>query len=158
MRNNKVECDVFYYKGNYLLEQPKETKVYNRCFVDGVGLVAYCKKRSIIIELICTLIIVLNIVSLCIYPILNTKVYIPEYFNYYDGKLYTNIVSDESNKNNLFIYVLGNKYIVEPGDRLYSISTDEVLDTIKVNVKSSFLLFSQNKVCEVPVHTLYEED
>lgn len=155
---NKVECDVFYYKGNYLIEQPRETKIYNRLYINGIGLVAYCKRRSLLIEIICILIIILNIINLIVYPALSTKVYIPEHFNYYDGKLYTNIVSDETNKNRIILYILGSKYIVEPGDRVYSINTNQVYDSVDVTIKSSFLLFNQDKVCTIPVHTLYQED
>ena len=155
---NKVECDVFYYKGNYLIEQPRETKIYNRLYINGIGLVAYCKRRSLLIEIICILIIILNIINLIVYPALSTKVYIPEHFNYYDGKLYTNIVSDETNKNRIILYVLGSKYIIEPGDRVYSINTNQVYDSVDVTIKSSFLLFNQDKVCTIPVHTLYQED
>ena len=158
MMKNKVECDVFYYKGNYLIEQPRETKIYNRLYINGIGLVAYCKRRSLLIEIICILIIILNIINLIVYPALSTKVYIPEHFNYYDGKLYTNIVSDETNKNRVILYVLGSKYIVEPGDRVYSINTNQVYDSVDVTIKSSFLLFNQDKVCTIPVHTLYQED
>lgn len=158
MRRNKVECDVFYYKGNYLIEQPQETKIYNRLYIDGIGLVAYCKRRSLLIEIICILIIILNIFNLIVYPALSTKVYIPEHFNYYDGKLYTNIVSDETNKNHITLYILGKKYLIEPGDRVYSIDTNQVYDSVDVTIKSSFLLFSQDKVCTIPVHTLYQED
>ena len=158
MMKNKVECDVFYYKGNYLIEQPRETKIYNRLYINGIGLVAYCKRRSLLIEIMCILIIILNIINLIVYPALSTKVYIPEHFNYYDGKLYTNIVSDETNKNRVILYVLGSKYIVEPGDRVYSINTNQVYDSVDVTIKSSFLLFNQDKVCTIPVHTLYQED
>ena len=158
MMKNKVECDVFYYKGNYLIEQPRETRIYNRLYINGIGLVAYCKRRSLLIEIICILIIILNIINLIVYPALSTKVYIPEHFNYYDGKLYTNIVSDETNKNRVILYVLGSKYIIEPGDRVYSINTNQVYDSVDVTIKSSFLLFNQDKVCTIPVHTLYQED
>lgn len=158
MMKNKVECDVFYYKGNYLIEQPRETKIYNRLYINGIGLVAYCKRRSLLIEIICILIIILNIINLIVYPALSTKVYIPEHFNYYDGKLYTNIVSDETNKNRIILYILGSKYIIEPGDRVYSINTNQVYDSVDVTIKSSFLLFNQDKVCTIPVHTLYQED
>lgn len=158
MMKNKVECDVFYYKGNYLIEQPRETKIYNRLYINGIGLVAYCKRRSLLIEIICILIIILNIINLIVYPALSTKVYIPEHFNYYDGKLYTNIVSDETNKNRIILYILGSKYIIEPGDRVYSINTNQVYDSVDITIKSSFLLFNQDKVCTIPVHTLYQED
>lgn len=158
MMKNKVECDVFYYKGNYLIEQPQETKIYNRLYINGIGLVAYCKRRSLLIEIICILIIILNIINLIVYPALSTKVYIPEHFNYYDGKLYTNIVSDETNKNRIILYILGSKYIIEPGDRVYSINTNQVYDSVDVTIESSFLLFNQDKVYTIPVHTLYQED
>ena len=137
MMKNKVECDVFYYKGNYLIEQPRETKIYNRLYINGIGLVAYCKRRSLLIEIICILIIILNIINLIVYPALSTKVYIPEHFNYYDGKLYTNIVSDETNKNRVILYVLGSKYIIEPGDRVYSINTNQLI------LYFYFILYSQ---------------
>lgn len=158
MGRNKVECDVFYYKGNYLIEQPQETKIYNRLYIDGIGLVAYCKRRSLLIEIICIFIIIVNIFNLIVYPTLSTKVYIPEHFNYYDGKLYTNIVSDEANKNQITLNILGTKYLIEPGDRVYSIDTNQVYDSVDVTIKSSFLLFSQDKVCTIPVRTLYQED
>jgi hypothetical protein len=158
MRKNKVECDVFYYKGSYLIEQPQETKIYNRRYVDDIGLVAYCKKRSLLIEIICTLVILLNVFSLIVYPTLSTRIYIPEYINCYDGKLYTNIVSDENNKNRVTLDILGTKYVVEPGDRVYSISTDKVYDSVDISIKSSFLLFSQNKLYTVPVNNLYQEE
>ena len=155
MRKNKVECDVFYYKGNYLIEQPAETKVYNRQYIEGVGLVAYCKRKTVYIEILCVIIIIVNTLSLMFYPAMQSTVYVPESFNYYNDSLYTNIVSDDNHKSLVTVVIFNNKYLVEPGDRLYKISMDNPPDKIDVIIKTKFLFFNKEKKCTIPVHTVY---
>lgn len=155
MRKSKVECDVFYYKGSYLLEQPPETKVTNRYFVDGVGLVAELKKKDVYVELICILICVVNTILLIIYPSLSTTVHVPSEFNYYDGTLYVNIVSDKENTASVQVRLLNEDYTLEPGERLYTVMIDTPPEEVEVFIKSSFLIFDKTTECISRVKTVY---
>lgn len=155
MRDKNIDCDVFYYKGSYLAEQPKETKVHTRRYEEGVGLVAVCKHKTILTELICLMVIVINCIMLIFYPAISTKVYVPDEFNYYDGILYVNIVSDETNKSDLYVRILNEDYILEPGECIYTISIDTAPETVDVYMKSSFLIFNKTKDCNIPVKTVY---
>lgn len=155
MGKNNDECDVFYYKGKYLFEQPPETKVYTRRYEDGVGLVAVLKRKTLFTEIICILILVLNFLLLAFYPAVSAKVYVPSEFDYYDGILYVNIVSDEENKASVYVKILNEEYKLNPGERVYSIPIVSPPTDVDISLKSSFLIFNKTKDCIVPVKTIY---
>lgn len=155
MRKNNDESDVFYYKGKYLFEQPPETKVYTRRYEEGVGLVAVLKKKTVFTELLCILVVVVNSLLLLFYPAISTKVYIPDEFNYYDGILYVNIVSDEENEIDVCVKILNEEYVLNPGERIYDIRVDIPPTDVDVSIESSFLIFNKTKDCIIPVKTIY---
>lgn len=155
MRKSKVECDVFLYKNQYLVEQPPETKVYTRQYIDGVGMVAILKHKSVLVEILCTFITVLNILILVCYPALDIEVFIPDSFNYYDGTLFTNIVSSEENDADILIKLLDDSYILEPGERLYSIPIETIPEQVDIEIQSKFFIFNKTKDYTVRVNTVY---
>lgn len=155
MGKNNDESDVFYYKGKYMFEQPPETKVYTRRYEEGIGLVAVLKRKTLFTEFICIFVLILNCLLLVFYPAVSAKVYVPDEFNYYDGMLYVNIVSDEENKANVCVTILNEDYKLNPGERVYSIPIDTLPTNVDVSIKSSFLIFNKTKDCTVPVKTVY---
>lgn len=155
MRKNKVECDVFLYKNQYLMEQPPETKVYTRQYIEGVGMVAILKRKSVLIEIICIIIMIINMLVLICYPALDTEVFVPDSFNCYDGVLFTNIVSSEENDADILIKLLDNSYILEPGERLYSIPIETIPEQVDIEIQSKFFIFNKTKDYTVRVNTVY---
>ena len=155
MRKKIDDCDVYYYRKQFMIDQPKETKVVNRYYDDDYGWVAVLKHKSILIEIICIIIIILNITLLWIYPMFSVKVYIPKYFNLYNNNLYTNIVSDERNKVDIECTILSNDYTIEPGDRLYTVKSEREPDNVDVTISYRILLFEKKQSYTIPVYTVY---
>lgn len=155
MRKKIDDCDVYYYRKQFMIDQPKETKVVNRYYDDDYGWVAVLKHKSILIEIICILVIIFNIILLWIYPAFSIKVYIPKYFNLYNGTLYTNIVSDERNRVNIECNILSNDYVIEPGDRLYTVKSEREPDNVDITISYRILLFEKKQSYTIPVYIVY---
>lgn len=155
MKKKIDDCDVYYYRKQFMIDQPEETKVVNRYYDNDYGWVAVLKHKSILVEIICIMIIILNIILLWIYPMFSVKVYIPKYFNLYNNNLYTNIVSDERNKVDIECTILSNDYTIEPGDRLYTVKSEREPDNVDVTISYRILLFEKKQSYTIPVYTVY---
>lgn len=155
MRKINDDCDVYYYHKQFMVEKPCETKVVNRYYDEDAGWVGVLHHKTLFTELICILILILNLIVLVNYPKFSVKVYIPEYFNMYDGKLYTNIVSDENNKVDIKCSISGQEYVISPGDRVYVINIDSSPQNVDVTVTYKVLLFSKTESYVVPVYSIY---
>lgn len=155
MRKNDSDCDVYIYHKQFMIEKPSETKLVNRYYDESAGWVGVLKHKTLFTEFICILILVMNVIVLLYYPRLNVKVYIPEYFNLYDGNLYTNIVSDENNKVDISCTIMNQEYVLSPGDKVYVIHTDLLPQNIDVTVTYRVLLFKKSQSYVVPVHSVY---
>ena len=149
------DCNVYYYHKQFMIDQPKETRVVNRYYDNDYGWVAVLKHKSILIEIICVMIIILNIILLWLYPMFSVKIYIPKHFNLYNNNLYTNIVSDERNKVDIKCTILSNDYTIEPGDRLYTVKSERELDSVDLTISYKILLFEKRQSYTIPVYTVY---
>lgn len=130
---------TYVYKGVQYFEKPHNTYIskieYNEA--DNMSTV-YLKRNRVITEILCIMIL-----CFMIYFVYNSGDYIqvihmPSSAYYYWGKLYVNMVADESNKYPVSYNIAGYSGVLNPGESLECIDytyTNQMCETITYTVK-----------------------
>ena len=143
---------IYILKGVIYLEKPDRCYTVKEEVLNDKNVIkVYVKRRRFIYEWICVLLLCLSLCTTIFIPEFKSTVHIPDRVNYYDGKLFINIVNDETSFLPVEYTILNSTGILEPGDQLYYINTDTVDDTVTVLIKtkSHFIRHSESYAVNV---------
>lgn len=153
MKLSKNQDSIIYvYKGISYFEKPKHTQEYKREFdVKEKYTRVYVKKKSVPFEVPLVIVLLITLVLRVTIRFTADRIIIPEYMNYYNGTLYTNIISNEENKLPMKLTIQDKVYVLQPGEYIKSIDIDYSADSIEIKVSNRFALFknTQNYVIDV---------
>lgn len=128
---------IYVLKGVIYLEKPDRCyTVKEEVLTDKNIVKVYMKRRRYIYEWTCVLLLFLILCTMLFMPEFKSTVHIPDKANYYDGKLFINIVNDEASLLPIEYSILDSSGTLEPGDQLYYINTDTVSDTVTILIKT----------------------
>ena len=138
---------IYVYRRRNYMDKPDKAIVSKMKYdeVENVTKI-YCKKPKVIIEFLCTLIILLCVYLNLMY--INNSEIVVHYNNiatYYNGKLYLNLYSEEDNIRQVHYSVKDDskviaKGVLMPGDVLISVPIKEVSDTYEITFEYYGLL------------------
>lgn len=148
----------YVYKGHNYLDQPEKT-IRKKMLYDEVANVTnvYCKRPSILFELVCLVCIMLCILFNKVYLHNSAvKVYYNSITTYYNNSLYVNLKSDDSNNVEVRYYISNNSTIIKegvlnPGDTIISIPIDSVEETYNLNFEYDTLFSTKSESVSINV-------
>jgi hypothetical protein len=159
MKNKVIKGRPDYiYKGTHYLDLPEKTYVKKMVYdEDSYTTKCYCAKHTIIPEILIVLVI-----GICIYlnGFIIQKTKIDLYYNsistYYNGELYLNLQSDESNYFTINYYLTYNSEVVysgvlNPGDLVISVPVSNVQDTYQLKLVYKTFITKHEEVVSINV-------
>lgn len=148
----------YVYRGHNYIEQPEKTLVKKMVYNQETNVTnVYCKRPSIVLEIICMLVVIACVVANISY-IHDSKVAVKynSIATYFNDKLYLNLMSDENNNCNVkYILYDGNtevaEGILEPGELIVSIPISNVKDSYNLELQYSSLTEIKSQIVTINV-------
>ena len=139
---------IYMYRGSQYVEVPDNMYINKMVYIESEN-VTYCymKKKSILLEILCSIVVICCIVTNILVIKDNTEtIYYSSVATYYNGNLYLNLKSKEGNMktfNYSIVYddVVVTQGVVLPGSSIITVAISEPKDyyDLVIEYKNGFL-------------------